>query len=339
MAFAVAGCAHLQTEQLAGNDDFVELTCVKFTVPVKLKANGLGTYRVVGRLCYVGEPEGKALQVLLSGGGYGPVYYDFPYEADTYSYVRAAARAGYATFNLSRIGIGESSRPPGNLVDVNTNAYVVHQVIQALSMKEVTGIEFRSVVTVGHSMGSVMAVAHAVTYPEDIDGLILTGMLHNTNPAYTETVRAGSSLAMFDRQFVGRIWDFTYFTSKSGMREEMFYSSDGVDPKVIAMDEATKETLTLGEIISVAQYDRNETLKINVPVLLVGGDEDFTICGGDFDCSDPSSIINYERQFFSDAAVVETVLLENTGHVINLHRGAPQCYEIMLDWIDRRVEQ
>ena len=37
-----------------------------------------------------GELDGQVLQVLVSGSGYGSVYWDFPYQPDTYSYTRPA---------------------------------------------------------------------------------------------------------------------------------------------------------------------------------------------------------------------------------------------------------
>lgn len=310
---------------------------IEITIPVKLKVDGEIKYQVTGTLSYSGEAKGKILQILLSGGGYGPAYYDFPYEKDTYSYVAKAANEGYVLFNLSRIGIGKSSRPPGNKVNLDANSIVIHQVIETLTKNEEIPMDFRRVITVGHSMGSVMAIDHAVKYPGDVNGVILTGILHNTNPEYTEKVRDGSKLAIFDSRFMGKIWDFTYFTSKPGMREEMFYFKDNAEKEVIAVDEETRETLTLGEIISIAKYDRELTRDIAVPVLIVNGEKDFTSCGGALDCSDPEVVIPYEEQFFAEAAELEILIIPETGHVINLHRSAPDVYERMLDWIDRKI--
>lgn len=337
LALVVAGCAHLRsTPSQTAAGGLERATCLEYQVPVELQQNGLEALTVIGTLCYEGELDGKTLQILLSGGGYGPVYYDFPYRPETYSYVSAAVRAGFATFNLSRIGIGDSSRPLGTRIDVDANAYVVHQLIELLRSGILAGARPGSVVVVGHSMGSVMAVAHAVDYPSDADGIILTGILHNTNPEYTERVRDGSGLAMLDGRFADRSLDFSYFTSKPGMREEMFYHLPAADIEVIALDEATRETLTLGEIISVGRFDREKTREIGVPVLMVIGDRDFTSCGGDLQCSDADSVASFERKFFSAAADLEVAVIEDTGHVLNLHQTAPHTYLRMLEWIERR---
>ena len=87
------------------NHQLPPLSCTSHTIPITLSAEDSELYNVVGELCSRGEPADKTLQLLISGAGYGPVYWDFPYEPDTYSYVISATNNGYATFNLSRIGI------------------------------------------------------------------------------------------------------------------------------------------------------------------------------------------------------------------------------------------
>ncbi len=338
VAYSLTGCYEIEIEHLDAVNDFPEMSCDKYTIPVKLNPNDSAIYKVVSTLCWEGELEGKTTQVLLSGGGYGPIYWDFPYEADTYSYVRAAVREGYATFNLSRIGIGESSHPFGMSVDIDTNAYVIHQTIEScLGEGNVSGVEFGPIVTVGHSMGSVMAIAHATTYPQDLDGMILTGFLHNSNPEYIDSIMSNSTLALFDSRFKGEIVDPTYLTSKPGKREAMFYNEDNSDENVIAVDEENGETLTIGETASMSVYYGPVSIEIQIPVMELTGEDDFVGCGGDLDCYDHSAVIAHEQQFFSEAACVETNIIENTGHVTNLHYSAPLSYQIMLDWIAKRV--
>ena len=335
---ALAGCATIRSAPLPLDEAMGSLSCTEYRIPVKLRPNAVANRRVVGDLCYTGELTGKTIQILLSGGGYGSVYWDFPLEPETYSYVRAATAAGFATLNLDRIGIGRSSQPFGPRVDVDANAFVVHQVIGAIRNGELGGSGKEPIVTIGHSMGSVMAIAHAVDYPDDAAGVIFTGILHNTNPEYTEQVRDSSRSALFDRRFFGRILDFTYFTSGPGMREQMFYAAAASEPEIIAADEASRETLTLGEIISVGRFDRNLTREISVPVLMINGSEDFTSCGGELACDDEAAVADFEAPFFSEAAELEVYLVPDTGHVLNLHTTAPGTFEIMLDWIDRKVE-
>ncbi len=316
-----------------GSDNSSAMVCEEYTIPVKLQAGGLFTYNVAGTLCSDGSLEGKALHVLISGSTYGRVYWDFPIQTDTYSYVRTAVQAGYATFNLSRIGIAESDRPFGLFVDVDANAYVFHQVIDYLKQNV---FEPGPVVTLGHSLGSVITVAHAVHYPQDVDGVVLTGFIHNVNPGYSDVIREASYSASSDPRFEGKRYDFTYITSKPGSRD-IFYVLDQTDPDILFVDELTKETTTLGEISSTRDYYGEESLQIEVPVLQLIGDQDIVGCGGELDCTDSAAVMANEQQYFSDAACIETQVIEDTGHNLNLHRNAQSSFQTMLDWAARRV--
>ncbi|MFC1591503.1 alpha/beta hydrolase [Thermodesulfobacteriota bacterium] len=321
----------------ADNATELDLTCDDYTIPVKLSQDRLRTYSVVGRLCREGELAGKTLQVLISGAGYGPEYWDFSYEPETYSYVRAAARAGFATFNLSRIGIGASDHPRGRLIDVQTNAYVVHQVIEHLRKQISSAKAFGDVVTVGHSLGSLVTLAHAVGFPGDTDGVLLTGFVHNTNPEFGPAIGASSYRAIFDPRFFRQGYDLQYITSRPGTRGDLFYYLPQADPAVIAHDEATKETTTISEITTMSDYFTDLSLAIAVPVLVAIGDDDIVGCGGELDCSDHTAVAELEQQFFAEETCVETTVIEEAGHNLNLHYSAPQTYAVMLDWAARRI--
>jgi pimeloyl-ACP methyl ester carboxylesterase len=42
-------------------------------------------------------------------------------------------------------------------------------------------VTFTKVVIGGHSGGSILAIGAASTYPEDVDGVLITGFIHNVN--------------------------------------------------------------------------------------------------------------------------------------------------------------
>jgi hypothetical protein len=56
--------------------------------------------------------------------GYGPVYWDFPYQSEKYSFVQAAVAEDYATFNYHRMGIGASDHPLGFFINADVHTYV-----------------------------------------------------------------------------------------------------------------------------------------------------------------------------------------------------------------------
>jgi pimeloyl-ACP methyl ester carboxylesterase len=310
------------------------VTCEEYRIPVKLTPDGWFSYDIVGELCWRGELAGKTLLLLNSGLGYGPVYWDFPYKSEKYSFVQAAVAEDYATFNYHRLGIGASDHPFGFLINADVHAYVGHQIIDFLKSEA----EFSSVVTIGHSFGSAISVAIAHNYPDDVDGVIVTGFIHNVNPEYADESRETSQIAAIDPRFSGSIFDPTYFTSSPGASGRTFYVSFNSDPDVRAIDEANKQTLTLGELLSIRTYFGPQSKSIEVPVLVLVGDNDIIGCGGELDCNDHVSVVANEKEAYSDPATcVETYVLEDTGHNLNLHSDAPSNFTLMLDWLDRRI--
>lgn len=313
--------------------DIPGVRCERVVLPVKLSAGGLFSYDVVGDLCAPGSPGGKILQVVVSGAGYGPIYWDFPYQADTYSYARAALRAGYATFNFYRPGVGESDHPLGLLLNVDNQAHVLGQIINHLK----STYPFRAVVTVGHSFGSVTAIAHALAEPGSVDGIVLTGFAHNTNPGFVTAMRSGVDLAALKGPFVGSIVDPTYFISKADSRGGIFYTSGNADPVVVEVDELNRQPTAVGEVISSGKYFGPQSKALTVPVLLILGEDDFVVCGGALDCHDHAGTIAHEQAYFPAAGSFEMVVLDHTNHDASLHRNAPETFALILDWVARRI--
>ncbi len=203
--------------------DMAGVTCETQSIPVKLAPDASREYSLVGKLCWSGELTDKTLQVLVSGAGYGAVYWDFPYQPDTYSYTRAALRAGDATFNFDRLGMGLSDHPFGASLDVDTQAFVLHQALTALNAE----YAFDATVMLGHSFGSTIALAHALSWPEQSDGIVLTGFIHNFNPAFGAAMGQGISVAAFSGPLVGDLVDPTYLISKPDSRGRRLRSFQG----------------------------------------------------------------------------------------------------------------
>jgi alpha-beta hydrolase superfamily lysophospholipase len=286
--------------ELAQADALPGVQCTELTIPVTLVEDGFLEFDVVGDLCAPGEVDGRVLQVLVSGSGYGSVYWDFPYEPDTYSYVRAALRAGYAVFNFDRLGYGRSDHPFGLLLNVDRHADALAQVKQ-------------------------------------VDGIVLTGFAHNTNPEFVNAMRTGVDVAAFKGPFVGRLVDPTYLISKADTRGDTFYNLDNADPLVVATDELNRQTSAVGEAISSSKYFGTQSRELTQPVLMLLGENDFVVCGGELDCTDHAAAIAHEAEYFPPEACFEMVVRDNTDHNANLHRDAPENFATILDWIKRRV--
>ncbi len=315
------------------------LQCSEHALRVTLAPGQTNTYQVIGTLCSQGPAAGKTVQLLLHGSTFARYYWDFPYQTEHYSYVRSATKRGYATFNLDRIGNGASDHPDGNLVDIDANAFVVHQVVQALHAGQVASRKFQKVIVVGHSMGSSTAINYAGSFPGEADGIILTGFLHDANFDFINSVLLPAFYpATFDPKFAGQFPNFDYLTTVPGSRGGVFYYLPNVDPEVLALDESLKQTTTIGELNTGPAMSFDPiSLQIEGAVQIVLGEFDPIFCGNHVNCSDKAAVQNYEQGFYSASACVETAVINDAGHNLNLQTNADAAYDQMLSWADRNV--
>jgi pimeloyl-ACP methyl ester carboxylesterase len=91
---------------------------------------------------------------------------------DRYSYVKYLTDAGYDSFTLDRIGTGKSDHPPSSRVTVPSNAFVVHEVVQALRVGSLGGKAYPRVIGVGRSLGAAVMYEVSVDYG-DLDAIIV----------------------------------------------------------------------------------------------------------------------------------------------------------------------
>ena len=310
------------------------LRCEEVSFDVTLSPTDTTPYEVSGTLCSRGSVHHKTIQIALHGATYSRLYWDWPYQPETYSYMRRATAAGYAVLNLDRIGIGASDHPPAEAVTIDSNAHVVHQIVQALRggsavIPSFGRIRAERIALVGHSLGSVISIQEAATYG-DVDGIVLTGVSHTVTPALNDVSFYPANL---DPQFAGQGLGDGYLTTVPGTRG-IFYYLPSTDPAVLALDEATKQTVTIGEL-GTAVPALSLSSAVHVPVLVVVGDFDGAFCNPP-SCS-ASGSLNAEAAFFPADACLETAVIAGAGHDLNLHIQAPQTYDVVLGWMDQWV--
>jgi pimeloyl-ACP methyl ester carboxylesterase len=281
------------------------------------------------------------VQLLVHGATYNHLYWDFPYGGGYYSYVDAATAAGYATFNIDRIGDGGSSHPPSSQLDLNAGAVALHDGITALRTGAVDGHAFQHVIVVGHSIGSIEAWVEAARY-HDEKALIVTGVLHEYSPNIG-ALQGTLYPAVFDPKFAGSGLDTGYLTTKPGTRGSSFYYPATADPGVIAADEANKNTVTVPELVATNSIigvppglppGQQPSAQITVPVLSVVGENDNLFCAGVtvYDCSKPQTVQSFESQFYSTDAHLKVVVIPATGHDLALSITAPLTDAVMIGW-------
>ncbi len=312
--------------------------CSDYTLAVAITDPGPANQTMWGQLCYRGSREPDTVQLLVHGATYNHLYWNFPYGNGYYSYVDAATAAGYATFDIDRIGDGNSSHPPSSEVTLTAGAVALHDAVTALRTGAVDGHAFQHVIMVGHSLGSLEAWIEAGTY-HDVDAVIITGALHALNPDAATLVATDFYPAVDDPKFAGSGLDDGYLTTVPGTRESLFYDPATANPAVVALDEANKDTATVAEVddtVALLSEPAAEqpSYQINVPVLVVVGADDNIFCTGVtvYNCASAASVQSFESQYYSPAAHLKVVVIPDTGHDLALSTTAPITDAVMLGW-------
>jgi pimeloyl-ACP methyl ester carboxylesterase len=313
------------------------LTCSVHVLKVAIADPGPASQDMWGQRCYRGRREPATVQLLVHGATYTHTYWDFGYGNGYYSYVDAATAAGYATFAVDRIGAGLSSHPLSSDVTLAAEAVALHDAIAALRSGAVDGHAFRRVIWVGHSYGSYTGWVEISRY-HDVDAAIFTGGLHAFNPDLPAQFATDFYPAVDDPLFADSGLDPGYLTSRPGTRESLFYYPATADLKVVALDEATKGTITAIEL-SESASDLDASLQVTVPVLLVDGEYDDLFCVNvtAYNCADPASVLAFESRYYPPQARLKLVIIPGTGHDLALSTTAPLTDAIMLGWARRTV--
>lgn len=286
-----------------------------------------------GRLL-IPEQGARTVQVLLAGLTYDRRYWTVP---GSYDYSAHMLRAGHAVLLLDRLGTGASSRPEAERVDVDSNVEVIHHVVQQLRSGTPDGHSFDTVVSVGHSFGSGLAIVEAARHA-DVDALVVTGMLHTTAPLYDEVITFFHPASQ-DPVIADPALPKWYMTQRPGLRSRMLEHADGIDPELSRFNEEIKATATLGEGESLPQtYLPEYSRAVKVPVLLVVGEHDALFSSADVGFAARSEAVHdFEKDFYAPEAELETHVIAGTGHSLNLHRTAPDWYAIAEHWLDRKL--
>lgn len=334
-----AGGAVLAGLSTSPTGNAAPVRCEEVRIPVALAPGQSKEYEIAGTLCLPPNGQRKSVvQLLIHGITYARYYNDFPYRPETYSYRRRANAAGYPTLNIDRIGSGESSHPPPELITLDGNAYIVHQIAQALRDGRIGDTAFSEVMYVGHSYGSGTSLKSQADYG-GADYLVLTGFTAQQGRFELTTVipRTGWIPALLsDHEDINDLPP-GYLTTVEGFRDGFYYAPNA-DPEVIAVDERNKQTLTETEAATwiktyYAGMPLNPSLSIEVPVLEVLGDQDTIFCGVR-PCSALAEEEDTEHLLWPNADFTMEVI-PGSGHDIFLQRNAPSAFTTILDWADR----
>ncbi|GAA3893164.1 alpha/beta hydrolase [Saccharothrix violaceirubra] len=301
---------------------------------VDARVNVLATTHVVhGTLC---TPEGGSgtVQVLIPGATYNSTYWDFP--DGTHSFRTAQNAAGFATFTLDRLGTGGSSRPLSVLLTSFVQADAVHQVIDGLRAGAY-GPSFSRVVVGGHSLGAAIGVLVAATYPDSVDGVLVTGITHRINTVGFALAFANFVPANLDPKF-GLLYPVGYLTTAPGTRYASFTAPAVRIPTVQTIEESTKDVFSPTEAADALGFGMllPYSLQITAPVLVVVGGQDSCLCGLlATDCSSSAGLRASEAPYYN--ADLETLIVPGAGHSLNLASSVGEYHATVSSWVTRKV--
>lgn len=283
---------------------------------------------VYGSLCLV--DASSPIILFVHGATYYHVYWDWPTDYPTYSFVQAALSRGYNTFAIDRPGNGKSSRYPALEITMNSEAEVLHQIISNLR-SGVYGTSFSKVILVTHSLGSFIGNIETSAY-NDVDAFVPTGFAHVINLINMTTLLLSLYPTQLDPILGPQNFPLGYVTTVVGTRGNDFYNVPDADPQVIAEDELIKQIATTGEIDSFLKYVIQIPSNYSGYVLTVNGQYDKYFCYGECNVSTPPMVdeIYYYPEATSDVAVIPVM-----GHDINLHYDPSETYDTILNWIDK----
>lgn len=306
-----------------------EAVCRDVDVPVRLTGR---TERVYGQVCDPAAGPSAVLQLLVPGITYDHHYWDMPGFDGKYSYVRYAAAAGYSTLAIDRLGTGRSSHPDALDVTSLSDADVVHQVVQAIRAGRL-GQRWVRVVTVWHSLGTVIAEQEAAVY-RDVDGLIATGWLNPPGIPASLDLLARHGAATPDNGVSQADSLPGYLTTTPGARS-FFYAPGTYDPELLAADEQYKQTDTVGEVATVTAPMFVAALNpISIPTFLLVGDSDVFFCATtEQSLCTMRQALESQRWFFTPEAGLRAHVQPAAGHNIALSLTNRDGFDAMIDWL------
>jgi pimeloyl-ACP methyl ester carboxylesterase len=301
----------------------------RLVFPVSLST---GPANVVAYLYYHGSYENRPLQVLVHGATYNHAYWDFPaVNGEGYSYARYMAARKHAVLAVDLPGAGESDKPSGSALGLADTGSAVRQVVEALrSGDNPVAHRFSPIVLVGHSAGSIAATyAQANWHPAD--ALVITASRHLVGDVLNLPVTQAILPLLF--QLVSFFQAVPYFSLPSDNRTGLFYYPPAADPDVIALDNATADQWTNGQLLSTFFAFLNPSIdqvgQVTGPVLIQLGTNDVLF---------PAALPEVEQALWTSTAP-EIQTLTGIGHDFNLHLNHADGWRGIDAWIGQHVSR
>ncbi|KAF7980111.1 hypothetical protein HWV62_39523 [Athelia sp. TMB] len=307
-----------------------------------------GAYAISGTLCTpkAGEKNASHVQLLIHGVGADSSYWDFS-PSEEYSYVRASAAAGIATFRYDRLGTGLSEKPADSYTIVQSplELAIAQKFASMLRAGKIGNTKFTKVVGVGHSYGAIQIQALSATVPSALDGIILQGFTLNAT-ALPLTIAGGAyaiATDVFPERFSASELTDSYVASLGPLTNKFaFWHHPGYTEQAFQRARNTEQPTPQASFLSLTDIIQPAATFAGL-VHVVTGDKDFVFCLADCYAvpagSGKSSLLEFVQELYPAAGNFSTHIPVNTGHSINGHISAPQTYRNMLAFVEKVFAQ
>lgn len=277
------------------------------------------------------------------------------------------------TLSHDRLGIAESQHgDPLNEIQTNLEVEALRALTAQLRDGSFPGVNssYDTIVHVGHSYGSIQSYNLAAYYPNETQGLVLTGF--STNSSFNHLFQAGgnfhlasllSPLRFGSPGLAATVESFIFdqtplhsylqpldlstlpapqdlpdgyiISSNANANQYNFFAPPFFDPALLAYAEVSKQPVTVGELLTLASSPA--TNPFTGPVLVFTGDADLPFCGGDCLATGGAlaSIPESVKESFTDIedGNFEAYIQPNTGHGVTAHYNATAGYQYIAGWL------
>ncbi|THH16274.1 hypothetical protein EW146_g4350 [Bondarzewia mesenterica] len=117
--------------------------------------------------------------------------------------------------------------------------------------------------------------------------------------------------------------------------QQMFFYYPEFSYTSLELAEELKGIMTLGELFTIAEVFSQPAFNYTGSILVVSGDKDFVVCGGNCyqSVNGSANLLEPARMLFPAASKFSTYIPARVGHAINAHFGAPDTYRVIEEWI------
>ncbi|MBF5001918.1 alpha/beta fold hydrolase [Nocardia sp. BSTN01] len=323
-------------------------SCRTVQIPVTIGSEPTSG-QITGDYCEPRQSNDIVL-LLVGGGAENADYWNMPGLSEG-SLALSAARAGYASLAIDRLGTGRSTIPRSSVsVTYPEIVSTTEQTTSALRHNPALfGRSWSKVVGIGHSLGSGTLAGVAANTPSALDALILTGYGPQVTPQTAELNALYQKPAnTVDPKWAGLDDGYLTVVPTGVDKVGLFYLPD-TTPHTLALAATHQGTLSKTELQTRPQG--GDALaqggRVQVPALIVDGQHDRHYCEDNpIDspatiaptCADQQAFYNYEKQLLANTCLA-TRVLPDTGHAFAEEKNSAAINRMLLGWLRATIEQ